>query len=129
MNRKFLAVVAAAVVAGSLTMPAQAWWADASWESDGCLIYVQHSGAGTVERRHASTCDGADNYWAGRVRDDLAVSDGYYAKAYLDGILMAHTGSVWGRSFTFFDPDLDSMAWTCVTDGWHDAYCVWNESF
>jgi len=129
MKRKFLAVVLAAVVAGSLTTPAQAWWVKARWAGDGCLISLQRSGAGTVHRRYASTCHGADNYWAGRVRDNLAVRDGRYAKAYLDGILMAYTGSVWGKSFLFLDPQRNSNAWTCVTDGHRDWSCTTNRSF
>jgi hypothetical protein len=102
--------------------------ASTTWYGDGCINYHEWSAIGNLDDRN-STCSGADDYYAGKLRDST-VADGLVANVYMDGILMASTGNTTtGVNFTFHDPQSNSSAWTCLQDASGDTYCATNVSF
>jgi hypothetical protein len=118
MSRLRRIAAAGAVVAGAMTLfgvaPASA---HDSWivRPDGCLQQLHTPWIGGLDYV-AGTCDGRDNYWRGRVRDDHATNDGSCVRAVLDNVVMAVSCNSSGAGFTFFDPQGNSNAWTCMTE-------------
>jgi hypothetical protein len=98
------------------------------WFGDGCLNQLHRNDIGGLYA-NAGTCNGADNFWGGRVRDDHATSDGFCVRAVLDGVLMAASCDAAGTAFLFNDPQGNSNATTCITETNGSSRCASNVSF
>ena len=121
-----LGIVAALLLSGA--NPAAAHTATTWQLADGCLLSLHDNAIGSLTA-NSGTCDGQDNYWAGRVRDDHATSDGFCVRAVLQGILMATSCNSTGTSFTFLDPNSNSNATTCIEESSGQFNCASNTGF
>ena len=126
-------VMVGSLVFGALTFggpaPADAHTAYSHFADD-CLDFFHVSYIGSIED-NPGTCDGADNWYVGRVRDDHATSDGSCVRAVLQEIVMAVSCNSGGAGFSYLDPQpRDNYALTCMTEtNSGDAACTFNEGF
>jgi hypothetical protein len=98
--------------------------------ADDCLDFFHVSSIGSITH-NPGTCDGADNWYVGRVRDDHATSDGSCVRAVLQEIVMAVSCTSGGAGFSYQDPQpRDNSALTCMTEtNSGDASCTYNRGF
>lgn len=97
--------------------------------ADRCLDFFHISSIGSITH-NPGTCDGADNWYVGRVRDDHATNDGSCVRAVLQEIVMTVSCNSSGSRFSYLDPDRNNSALTCMTEtNSNDAACTHNEGF